>query len=313
MNTLYETKTLTQREEEWGQIELLIQLHQSQFSSEDNEDSGKHMNHIRNEINKFNPRINTPQDAIKDLLDRFSPLFKKYMSLLKKGVIDFNDAETKAFVSSFISDTELKRALGRKKVNAIHRNKIYKKFNFIKSTYGQVDVDLMYNDLQMFFLILAKRYKPIGKSFCAYVYNVYKFEVSRYIKKFIKEALNIPYKNASADFQAELMADFKSRASYIDQYYEDTTGLPDFDWITGVECSIAFNKLTTLERKILVKYYLENWNDRQISEEYLMHINTVNEKRRKATRLIAQELNIDASEIKRSRKSGKTAILPVII
>ena len=40
-----------------------------------------------------------------------------------------------------------------------------------------------------------------------------------------------------------------------------------------------------------------------------MHINTVNQKRRKATMKLAIEQGIDIKKIKHSRKSGKKALL----
>ena len=95
-----------------------------------------------------------------------------------------------------------------------------------------------------------------------------------------------------------------------EKYYEDAMGLPDITWISGMSASDVFENLTPIERKMLVKYYLEDWNDRQISEEFGIHINTVNQIRRSAIEKLAQKLNIDPKDIKRSRKSGKQAVIP---
>lgn len=72
-----------------------------------------------------------------------------------------------------------------------------------------------------------------------------------------------------------------------------------------------FNKLSVFQRKVLVKYYLEDWNDRQIAEYLGAHINTVNQKRRDAIDLLCAEMGVSKENIKRSRKSGKKASLPV--
>jgi DNA-directed RNA polymerase specialized sigma24 family protein len=282
------------REKEWREVEDLVLQYQMQFQ----EDADR-IQQIKS------------KDAAQELLKRFSPLFKKYLLLLKNGQIDFDDDEMKSFVKLFIEDNKLKRALRRKKQKAEFRNDIYKRFNFIKETYGAVPDDEIVGDLQMIFLIIAKRYKAMGKSFCAYLYYSYRHEVSRHIKKFIKNPLNITYKNLEYEDCINGDDDSELDRSYEDNYYEDSTGLPDITWISGQNCSEIFTGLSPIDRKILIKYYLEEWNDRLISEEFGIHINTVNQKRRYAVAKIAEKLGINMDEVRRNRKSGKNAILPM--
>lgn len=282
-----------QRLKEWAEIEELVLTYQKQFDINANE----------------NDKINAKQ-AANELLEKFSPLFKKYTTLLKSGQIDWDDMEMKQFVCNFIDDIELKRALSRKKQRAVYRNEIYKKFNFIIETYGALTEEEMLIDLQTLLLVIAKRYKQIGKNFCAYVYNSYRYEVARHIKKFTINPLNITYKNLQYEDCINGSDDFKIEQSYEDNYYEDVTGIPNMSWIQGHSCSDIFSDISPLERKILVKYYLEEWKDGQIADSLGMHINTVNQKRRRAARNIARKMNLDLSAIKRTRKSGKKAVLP---
>lgn len=284
---------ISQREKEWTEVEDLVVKYQKQFEEGADELT-----------------IANAKDSASDLLKRFSPLFKKYLLLLKNGQIDFDDKEMKLFVCSFIEDPNLQRALRRRKQKADYRADIYKRFNFIKETYGSVQDEEIIMDLQMIFLTIARRYKQIGKSFCGYLYNSYRHEVSRHIKKFIKNPLNISYKNLEYEDCFNGNEDSLEH-SYEDTYYEDCTGMPDLSWISGQNCSEIFANLSTIDRKILIKYYLEEWNDRQISEEFGIHINTVNQKRRFAVQKIAENCGIDMKDIRRNRRSGKKAILPM--
>jgi DNA-directed RNA polymerase specialized sigma24 family protein len=286
---------LSQREKEWKEVEDLVMKYQYQFTTDGTDRTA----------------LCEAQDAAAELLKRFSPLFKKYLLLLKNGQIDFDDREMKMFVCSFIEEPRLQQALKRAKQKAEYRSDIYKRFNFIKETYGSISDDEIIGDLQTIFLTIAKRYKQMGKSFCGYLYNSYRHEVSRHIKKFIKNPLNISYKNLEYEDCINGQEDSDIENSYEDNYYENTTGLPDLSWIMGTNCSDMFGDLATIDRKILVKYYLEEWNDRQISEEFGIHINTVNQKRRFAVQKIAENLGINMDEIKRNRRSGKKAVLPM--
>ena len=282
-----------QRLVEWTEIEELVLKYQAQF----NEDADN--------ITKTDAK-----ESANKLLERFSPFFKKYVTLLKTGQVDWDDMEMKQFISNFIDDIELKKALARKKQKAHYRNEIHQKFNFIIETYGELSEEEILLDLQTLLLIIAQRYKQMGKNFCAYVYNSYRYEVARHIKKYIKNPLNISYKNLQYEDCINGTSDFEIQNSYEDNYYEDLTGIPNTSWIQGQNCSDIFSCLSPLDRKILVKYYLEEWKDGQIAENLGMHINTVNQKRRSAAKVIAEKLNLDLNSIKRTRKSGKRAILP---
>lgn len=282
-----------QRLQDWDEIEDAVMLYKKQFQE-----------------NPSSEDLSVGKNAAARILDKFSPLLKKYTTLLKSGQIDWNDKEMKLFISNFIDDTSLQRALQRKKQKAEYRSQIYASFNFVKETYGELPEEEILLDLQTLILTMAQRYKQVGRNFCSYIYNCFRFEVARHINKFIRNPLNISYKNLAYEDCINGESDYNIEQSYEDNYYEDLTGIPNSSWILGENCSEAFANLTPLDRKILVKYYLEEWKDKQIADHFGMHINTVNQRRRSAAKKIAQNININNDNIKRTRRSGKKAILP---
>lgn len=260
--------------------------------------------------NATKKQIAEAKRAGEDLLARFSPLFKKYMLLVRSGHIDYDDREMKRFICSFIGDPSLKAALKRRHATSKFWHQINKRFEFIVESYGQLPEDEMLIDMQMLFLILVKRYRQMGKNFCAYVYNSYGYEVSRHIKKFTRNPANIHYKNiAFEDYLQGYYTETEIENGFEDKIYENSQGVPDSSWIRGETCSDLFQCLTAEERMLIIKYYMEDYNDRQIAELYAMHINTVNQKRRKAVIKLANTLGVDVSKIKRNRKSGRDALL----
>lgn len=271
-----------ERLQEWNEIEELVITYQKYLH--DKEDGW-----ISKEV------ANT-------LLNKFSPLFKSYITIIKYNQIDWNNQEQKRFIYQFIEDKSLGKALGRKKISSDFKAKIYQKFNFIVSTYGSLSEEDILEDLYMCFLILMKRYKQTGKNFCAYVANTYYYEVSRHIKKQISNPLVVNYKNYAYE---DTINGEDSHECYEDNYYELSTGLPDYTWINGDTCSEVFMGLTSLQRKILIEYYLEDYNDKQISKHTATNIGTTNSKRRDAVYKLSQELGIDKEDIPRKRKSGK--------
>lgn len=244
------------------------------------------------------------QKAAGELLNRFTPLFKKYMLLIKHNQLDFNDMEQKSFVSLFIEDRVLRRMLNRKVTPPQYKSEIYQKSNFIKETYGSnSEEDILY-DLYICFLNVVRRYKQVGKNFCAYLHNVYKYEIARFIKAYIKNPLSVPYKN----FQYEDYINGQEDTAFIEEqessYYESITGLPDLSWVLGDTCANEFSFLSSLQRKIIVKYYLEDWSDRQIAESLGVQTSSINGKRREAINILCEIYNIDPKTLKRVRKSG---------
>ena len=283
-----------QRVAEWNEIETAVMTYQNQFKEA-----------------ATSIEIENGKTAAGLILEKFSPLIKKYISLLCSGQIDWNDKEMKLFVCNFIDNYELQKALQRKKQKADYRSQIYLSFNFIKETYGALGHVELSLELQTLVLVMARRYQQVGRNFCSYIYNCFKFEVARHIKRFLKNPINISYKNLPYEDYINGETDYNIEDSYEDNYYENTIGIPNTAWMQGENCSEAFSNLTPLDRKILVKYYLEEWKDKQIADHFGMHINTVNQRRRSAAKKIAGNINIEHADIKRTRRSGNKALLPM--
>lgn len=280
-----------QNNDEYKEIESLVMTYKLQFDEEASREE-----------------IALAKKAAEKLIQKFDPLIKKYLNSIKCTHIDFDDPDTKRFVLCFVRETSLKKALRSTKQSAQMRHEIYRRFNFVTETYGRLSTEEIMIDLQMLLLVLAKRYKDLGRNFCAYLYNTYRYEVSRHIKKFIKNPQNIEYKKFTYEDYMQTQEDIADSYDLEDQIYENNMGVPDTTWINGTSCSEGFQKLTPFERKLIVKYYIEDYNDRQIAETFAMHINTCNQKRRQAVIKLARILGVPEEKIKRNRKSGKKAL-----
>ena len=271
---------------DWNEAEELVIAYQTYINSEDPE---------IHDLCKF---------ISEELLKRFNPLFKKYMLLIKHNQIDWNDMEQKSFVSLFMDNIVHRRVLNRKVTPISYRSDIYDKSNFIKETYGTNSEEDIMNDLYICFLRIAKRYKQVGKNFCAYLYNVFKHEVARMIKSQIKNPLCVPYKNFQYQYYVNNNDSVDYLTTYEDFYYEQNTGLPDLSWVFGDTCRSEFSFLTSLQRKILIRYYLEDWSDRQIASSLGITVSLVNLRRRQALEVLCNEFDVDIETLKRTRKSG---------
>ena len=284
-------KGFFERLEEWNAIEDLVMTYKKQFEPD------------CSASDKL-----AAKNAAAEIMKTFEPLFTKYTLIIKTGHIDFDDKESKRFVRLFIGEPRLKLALKGEHVSHSNRHEIKQKFNFIRETYGSQDENIIRSDLQLLMLILAKRYRQIGYNFCAYVYNAYSFEVSRHIYKFTSNPANIPYRAGEYEDYMQTYEEQVVEDGLVDKTYENNVGVPDSSWVQGTTCSDLFSALDPVERKILIKYYMEEMNDRQIGEALGLHINTINKKRRKALATLAEVLDVSEEDIKRSRNSGKNTL-----
>lgn len=252
------------QEQEWREVEELVMQYQEQFKCPNN-----------TEIKEIADK------AMIELLERFYPLFKKYIILIKSGQINFNDAETRKFLITFMVDATSKRALKQKHVASDKRANIYHRFNFIKEIYGRVEEEEMLCDLQLCFMTLANRYKQMGRNYCAYVYNAFYHEVSRMIKKYIENPQNIHYRNSEyEDYMQNEFDEIQQIETPIEEkIFLTEDGIPSYEWIQGDNCDSAFAELDATDRKILVLFYLERFTDKQISQQLGMSQKEVKERR----------------------------------
>lgn len=290
----YYSDEFMNKQAEWMIIDDLVAIAQKQYKEEATEKDKEES-----------------QKALCQLFEKFQPFFRKYMIVIKTGQINFNNPEQKLFAALFMESSALKSALySAKPVKKELRIAILQAFNFIKETYGHNEESDILTDLYMLFMTLVKRYKPMDRSFACYVYNCFRYEVARHIYSFTKNPLNIHYRNLSFEALNEYdpleLSDLDVAEDFNieDKIYVNEMDLPNLTWIQGINCSDVFSKLSPLHRKILVKYYLEYYTDKQLADEYGLHLNTCNGKRHQAINIIAKELGIDKSEIKRSRNSG---------
>lgn len=280
--------TMEDKRKEWAEVEELVLKYKEFFEKEV---------HTRKEKDQI-------RYASEELLKRFEPLYKKYINIFKNNQLELRDPSVRIFCMTFMADPRLKMAL-KKSTTAIKlRTEINSKFQFVRDNYGNRTTEEIKVELQLLLLNLARRYKPMGRNFCGYIANVYMFEVVRHVQKYLKEINNIGFRNVEYDEYMTSEDEPGYETVFEDKYYENSLGIPDMSWISGEHCSETFKCLDNLDRKILVKYFLEDYNDKQIAEIFGLHHNTVNQKRKKALKKIANELGIPTSEIKRSRKSG---------
>lgn len=226
--------------------------------------------------------------AAQELLESFGPFVHKYVNLLN-GNINVHDKDTRKFIALFIDDQEIRRKLRYprlSKTTKLETEKVARQLNIIYQSIPREDIT---QELSMYILILAKRFKKQSpkKYFCGYLYNAYRYDVFRYVQRCMKEPLvyragiNVDYNDYAYRDELEAMA-----ASQLEP------GLLDLDtgWITGLTCGPEFEKLSDLQRLIMVEYYVNGLKTNDIAEKLSMHRNTVSLNRARAIALIQDEL-----------------------
>jgi hypothetical protein len=68
--------------------------------------------------------------------------------------------------------------------------------------------------------------------------------------------------------------------------------------------------MSPIDRLILSKYYLQNWNDGQIGQLLGMHSNTVNIKRKAILERFCNLIGRDPEDVKRYRRPGVKNAIP---
>ena len=284
-----------EKKSDWNIIDDLIEVYQRQFKEDILPDSKE-----KEEIDR----------AANLLLEKFQPVFKKYITLIKTGQINFKNSEQKQFVAFFIDDAKLRKALySRNPLNSKQSQLITYKFGFVKETYGTLDEEEILTDLYVIFFILARRYKRTNRSFCCYLYNAFKYEMFRHIKSFTNNPANIYYKNISyeevtLDGDLQLVNESEKIPDIESDLSTDEDGQLTSAWVAGLACSEIFRELTPLERKILEMYYVKNMSARQIADTFHIHTNTCNKRRHEAIKKLADKLGIDPSTAIRTRNIG---------
>lgn len=223
------------------------------------------------------------ENAGNQLIDMFAPLFNKYIRIIKKGILDFSDYESRNFISLFISDQKIRTALKRhyqsKKVREIAHKTLY----IINSAYSQIFEEDLYHDFIVIFLKSIHKYK-VDKGFCAYIAASFPYEVSRVVKEVLKNPISTA---VICEFDDELIRSISkfycSNVSAIDssKISSDTEELSN-SWIYGLTCSDVFEDLSPLERLILKLYYMENMPEVKIARKLGFHRNSIWIKRKAA-------------------------------
>jgi len=219
------------------------------------------------------------QEVTLKLIEIFMPLFNKYLKMIKEGVINFQDYDSRCFVGLFISDPRIRKNLKKRYQSRQTRSEAYRALGTISYFFSQVDEEDLIHEFIVILLKLALRYE-VRKGFCAYLIGYFRYEVARMITKTTSNPLT-----GAVELDDSLLniaeQDFDS--------YLETNDL-DTSWIYGSTCTEAFVDLTPLERMIIKLFYIEKITDIKIAEMTGYHRNWIGIRRRNAVKQIESKL-----------------------
>jgi len=215
--------------------------------------------------------------------DTLSKLFKKYYDLLRFGVINFRNKDTRRFLMLFISDEQVRKAMIPFYQYANTKREVRKITQRINDKMQFVSDEEMIQDFAYILLILAKRFEKRSDKiyFCGYVAKSFKFEVFKHYRPLFKDVL-------FSNFTEELI-DIKDEDSMIepdenwlrnDLYFQNERDALGLNWISGKTADFPFDHLTPFERTILSLHDDKKYTYEQIGMQMGYHRDTIWTKRK---------------------------------
>ena len=224
-------------------------------------------------------------EAAEELLRAFNGFIEKYARLLTGGTINFNDRDSRQFISMYIKDKEVRRKLKKRWQSADTRRTAYESLASLQRSCllnGKEDVR---QELICLFLIMAKRYRKKTEkgTFAGYVYSTYKFEVQRAFREYCKDPLTFSGNTHLPYFDSENVTE--NVDLLIDPFEDPDIVLSPEDeqfgpsWIHGATAEGPFKDLNIMDRLIIKMYHIDQLTDKEIAERTGFHINTINNRR----------------------------------
>lgn len=235
------------------------------------------------------------------LLESYKGFLAIYKNLLCGGIIYPGHTRMRHFIGLFIMRYNIRKSLDRYNYMPNIKQAIYSTAKMISNLCRHLTKAEIENELSMILLDMAKRYhKKKYPTFHLYVEKAFNYR----LKKRIEELSNDPlvrsdwltyideqYENESTSNLIETDTVLESIQESIDKKNADTltvvgSGL-NLNWINGVTATGIFKMLSSLERRILIMYYIEKKSDEEIARElgYTAR-ETINRKRNKAKSII---------------------------
>jgi RNA polymerase sigma factor (sigma-70 family) len=241
------------------------------------------------------------KDAAEELINQMSPYMIKYFKIIRLGVIDLSDRDSRRFISLFIEKYEAREKLKMKFQSRDARNEAYQAALMVQSMCSQIPSEDIIQELIVALLTLAKRFTRHKKkvNFCGYLYNAFRFELARRIKSITIDPLthrsdfNLSYDDNEYLNDEDSAGDEASYMTEPMMALEEDLGN---SWQRGLTCSDTFADLTQLQRIILKLYYIDGESDTSIANRLNLHRNTVKSQRLKAKEILRLKDDSNAEE-----------------
>jgi len=234
------------------------------------------------------------RDAAEELIRQLAPYMIKFFKILRLGIIDLSDRDSRRFISLFIEKPDIRAKLKKAFQSSDARNEAYQAALMVQSMCSEIPSEDIIQELIVVLLTLAKRFTKHRKkvNFCGYLYNSYRFELGRRIKSITADPLahrsdfNVSYNDGEYLNKEDLIED--NARVFINEplmILEDELGN---SWVRGLTCGEEFSRLTQLQRIILKMHYIDGEGDTAIAERLGLHRNTVRSQRVRAEELLRQ-------------------------
>lgn len=229
------------------------------------------------------------------IIEAFKNFLLNYINLITYGTYKYNDYSLKRFIGLY---TKRDSADGNNEEE--FKKKLEETSKKIQIMFSKYTKDEIKDELIAILLGMARKYKDYARpSFHNYVYKCFHYEAYRCLKALIKDPIS---RSNNGEYMDAIYVRCKNHGdleepsydSLIEtaKYEELTFQALDDRWIEGITCNEVFNCLTSFERIIIKAHYIDRETDENVANRYGVCRATINRKRLKAIKKLADNLKV---------------------
>ncbi|WP_377263108.1 hypothetical protein [Priestia sp. YIM B13551] len=225
---------------------------------------------------------------------KLSNFIKKYFNLLRYGVINFRDKETRKLIAKYTPNKDLQEELVPFYQYAHTKKGARKVVQMINFRLRHLSDEELINILCMLLLTQAKRYKKKSDkiNFCGYLKGSYYHSVHEYFKYLYKD-LSYGFRIESLEDHIDENSEIQIKDSwYQDLYFEKENQELGFNWILGKTATFPFDQLTTFERTLISLYDHKGMTYEQVGAHMGYHRDTIWSKRKQIKKKLKELMKI---------------------